>query len=156
MKKALLLVCLAAILLTGCRVDLEAERAGLRAADQAWSQTQPNLDHFMSYVAENAYTLLPDADILQGKSQIRNAWSGIFTNPGFSLKWTATHVEVAADGRTGYTIGTWEMTLQDSGGNTLNRTGKYITLWQKQPAAAGGQWKVVADTAVFDSPPAMP
>ncbi|HXE74992.1 MAG TPA: DUF4440 domain-containing protein [Candidatus Xenobia bacterium] len=153
MKRTLVCAFLAAILLTGCRVDIEAERAALRAADQAWSQTPPNVDRFMEFVADNAYTLVPDADILQGKAQIRNLWSGLFTTPGFALKWTATNVEVAADGRTGYTLGTWEMTMQDSGGKTLARTGKYITLWQKQ---SDGQWKVVADTAVFDSPPAEP
>jgi len=153
MKRILLFPLLAAVLLAGCGVDLEAERAALRAADQAWSQTPPDLDRFMSFVADNAYTLMPDADILQGKSQIRSLWSGLFTNPGFSLKWTATNVEVAADGRTGYTLGTFELSMQDSGGQALNRTGKYITIWQKQ---SDGQWKVVADTAVFDSPPATP
>ncbi len=153
MKKLALIALLLSVSLAGCGVDLEAERAALRAADQAWSQTPPDLDRFMSFVADNAYTVMPDADLLQGKSKIRSLWSGMFTNPGFSLKWTATNVEVAADGRTGYTIGTFELNLKDSGGNTLTRTGKYITIWQKQ---SDGQWKVVADTAVFDSPPATP
>lgn len=153
MRKTILFALLASFLLVGCRVDLEAERAALRAADQAWSQTPPDLDRFMSFVTDNAYTIMPDADLIQGKAKIRSLWSGMFTNPGFALKWTATNVEVAADGRTGYTIGTWEMTMQDSGGKALNRTGKYITVWQKQ---SDGQWKVVADTAVFDSPPATP
>jgi len=149
--RKLSLVCLLALLFVpACRVDLEAERAALRAADQAWAQTPPDLDRFMSFVADDAYTLMPDADILQGKSKIRSLWSGMFTNPGFSLKWSATNVEVAADGRTGYTLGTFEVELQDSTGKTLTRTGKYITVWQKQ---SDGQWKVVADTAVFDSPP---
>ncbi len=151
MRRTILLALLASFLLVGCRVDLEAERAALRAADQAWSQTPPDLDRFMSFVADNAYTLMPDADILQGKSKIRSLWSGMFTNPGFALKWSVANVEVAADGRTGYTIGTFELGLQDSGGKPLTRTGKYITVWQKQ---SDGQWKVVADTAVFDSPPA--
>ena len=151
MRKTILFALLASFLLAGCRVDLEADRAALRAADQAWSQTPPDLDRFMSFVADDAYTLMPDADILQGKSKIRSLWSGMFTNPGFELKWSATNVEVTADGHTGYTLGTFELALQDSAGNTLKRTGKYITIWKKQ---SDGQWKVVADTAVFDSPPA--
>ena len=151
MKRIFLVALFAAVLLAGCRVDLEAERAALRAADQAWSQTPPDLDRFMSFVADDAYTLMPDADLIQGKATIRSLWSGMFTSPGFALKWSATNVEVAADGRTGYTIGTFELGMQDSSGKTLNRTGKYITIWQKQ---SDGQWKVVADTAVFDSPPA--
>ena len=77
MKKTALLALLAAVLLAGCRVDLEAERAALRAADQAWSQTPPDLDRFMSFVADDAYTLVPDADILQGKAKIRSLWSGM-------------------------------------------------------------------------------
>ena len=151
MRKTILFALLASFLLVGCRVDPEADRAALRAADQAWSQTPPDLDRFMSFVADDAYTLMPDADILQGKAKIRSLWSGMFTNPGFSLQWAATNVEVAADGRTGYTLGTFELGLQDSSGKTLSRTGKYITVWQKQ---SDGQWRVVADTAVFDSPPA--
>src|SRR5512145_3474228 len=107
MKRLALIALLLSVSLAGCGVDLEAELAALRAADQAWSQTPPDLDRFMSFVADNAYTMMPDADLIQGKSQIRSLWSGMFTNPGFALKWTATNVEVAADGRTGYTIGTF-------------------------------------------------
>ena len=144
------------LLLAACgsrAVDLEAERAALRAADQAWSQSTSDLDLFMSYFAEDAVAAIPDAEPAQGKKAIRNLYSGIFRTPGFSLQWTSTRVDVAESGAFGYTIGTFELSLQDSGGKTLTRTGKYQTVWRKQP---DGQWKAVADLAAFDSPPSAP
>ena len=146
------LIAAAFIVLAACgsRVDLEAERAALRAADQAWSQSTSDLDLFMSYFAEDAVAAIPDAEPAQGKKAIRNLWSGIFRTPGFSLKWTSTRVDVAESGAFGYTIGTFELSLQDSGGTTHTRTGKYQTVWRKQP---DGQWKAVADLAALDSPP---
>ena len=148
-----LILMMAVILhLAGCgaQVDLEAERAALRAADQAWSQSASDLDLFMSYFAEDAVAAIPDAEPAQGKKAIRNLWSGIFRTPGFSLKWTSTRVDVAESGAFGYVTGTFELTLQDSGGTTHTRTGKYQTVWRKQP---DGQWKAVADLAALDSPP---
>ena len=149
------LIAAAFIVLAACgsRVDLEAERAALRAADQAWSQSTSDLDLFMSYFAEDAVAAIPDAEPAQGKKAIRNLWSGIFRTPGFSLQWTSTRVDVAESGAFGYVTGTFELTLQDSGGTTHTRTGKYQTVWRKQP---DGQWKAVADLAAFDSPPAAP
>jgi len=146
------LIAAAVLLLAACRaqVDLEAERAALRAADQAWSQSASDLDLFMSYFAEDATAAMPDAEPAQGKKAIRNLWSGLFRTPGFSLKWTSTRVDVAESGTLGYTTGTFELTLQDSGGKTHTRTGKYQTVWRKQP---DGQWKAVADLAALDSPP---
>ena len=150
--RRLLVIAVALLLLAACRaqVDLEAERAALRAADQAWSQSTSDLDLFMSYFAEDAVAAIPDAEPAQGKKAIRNLWSGIFRTPGFSLKWTSTRVDVAESGAFGYVTGTFELTLQDSGGTTHTRTGKYQTVWRKQP---DGQWKAVADLAAFDSPP---
>ncbi len=147
-----LLIAVALLLLAGCgaQVDLEAERAALRAADQAWSQSASDLDLFMSYFAEDAVAAIPDAEPAQGKKAIRNLWSGIFRTPGFSLKWTSARVDVAESGTLGYVTGTFELTLQDSGGTTHTRTGKYQTVWRKQP---DGQWKAVADLAALDSPP---
>jgi ketosteroid isomerase-like protein len=147
-----LLVSAAVLLLAGCgaQIDLEAERAALRAADQAWSQSPPDLDLFMSFYAEDAVAAIPDAEPAQGKKAIRNLWSGIFRTPGFALKWNSTKVDVAESGTLGYVTGTFELSLQDSSGKTLTRTGKYQTVWRKQP---DGQWKAVADLAAFDSPP---
>jgi ketosteroid isomerase-like protein len=149
------LIAAALFLLAACgaRVDLEAERAALRAADQAWSQSTTDLELFMSYFAEDAVSAIPDAEPAQGKKAIRTLWSGLFRTPGFSLKWTSTRVDVAENGTLGYVAGTFELTLQDSGGKTHTRTGKYQTVWRKQP---DGQWKAVADLAALDSPPSTP
>ncbi|MCI0404016.1 MAG: DUF4440 domain-containing protein [Acidobacteria bacterium] len=153
--RKLFVISAALLLLAGCgaQVDLEAERAALRAADQAWSQAPPDLDLFMSFFAEDAVAAIPDAEPAQGKKAIRLLWSGLFHTPGFSLKWASIKVEVAESGTLGYTVGAFQLTLQDSGGTTHSRTGKYQTVWRKQP---DGQWKAVADLAALDSPPSTP
>jgi ketosteroid isomerase-like protein len=136
----------------GCgRVDQEAEQAAIREADQAWSETPPDLDRFMSYFTEGATAMAPEAPILTGRSAIRSFWSGLFANPGFSLTWKVSDARVSPRGGLGYSIGTFELNLEDSAGEAVNRTGKYLTVWEKQE---DGQWKVVADTLTLDSPPA--
>ncbi len=150
--RKLFLISAAFLLLASCgaQVDLEAERAAQRAADQAWSQAPPDLELFMSFYAEDALVAIPDAEPAQGKKAIHLLWSGLFHTPGFSLKWTSTKVDVAESGTLGYTLGAFQLTLQDSGGTTHTRTGKYQTVWRKQ---SDGQWKAVADLAAFESPP---
>lgn len=57
--------------------------------------------------------------------------------------------DVSSSGDLGYSVGTFELTLNDSEGNPVTRKGKYTTVWQKQ---TDGQWKVVSVTPNLDSP----
>jgi hypothetical protein len=70
-------------------------------------------------------------------------------NPGFAVGWQPTTVEVSTAGDLGYTVGTYESTLQDEHGNPVTDRGKYVTVWKKQP---DGKWKVVADIFNSDLP----
>lgn len=153
MKKLGIVSVVLLILTVGCgpRVDLEAEREAIQSADTEWSQTPPDLDRFMSFYTEDAYSIAPDAPVAVGRDAIRSLFSPMFSNAGFSVTWTPTDAEVSQEGQLGYTVGTFELTLEDSAGNPMQRTGKYLTVWRKQ---ADGQWRVAADIISMDSPPA--
>ena len=152
------LLILAAPVLAGCAqqpepIDLEAAKAALMEADRAWSETPPNADAFTASMAEGAYFLNPEAPQAVGKEQIREAISQLFSAPGVALQWKASSAEVSSSGDLGYTLGTFELTVNDSEGNPVTREGKYATIWRKQ---ADGSWKVVADAPNFNSPAPAP
>lgn len=146
------------VLATSCSsppppVDLENARSTLLAADMAWSTTPPDADAFVAMMDEDASFLAPDAPQANGQEDIKAAVSGLFASPGFKLNWRATSAEVASSGDFGYTLGTFELTLNDADGNPQTRQGKYVTVWEKN---AEGQWKVLADIPNFNSPPPAP
>ena len=141
------------LVVSGCaqKVDVEAERATLRNADAEWSNVTgaKDVDGFVAAFAENGSILPPNTPILTGSEAIRQWASEMVANPGFALGWQPTTVEVSTAGDLGYTVGTYELTLQDVQGNPLTDRGKYVTVWKKQP---DGKWKVVADIFNSDLP----
>ena len=148
------LLILAAPVLAGCAqqpepIDLEAAKAALMEVDRAWSETPPNADAFTAFAAEGAYFLNPEAPQAVGKEQIREAISQLFSAPGLALQWKASSAEVSSSGDLGYTLGTFELTVNDAGGHPVTREGKYTTIWRKQ---ADGSWKMVVDAPNFNSP----
>jgi ketosteroid isomerase-like protein len=127
-------------------VNVEAERAALRNADAAWSQSVGNLPEFMSFVADGASVFPFHAPIVSGKDAARAFFSELQAAPGFALDWTATQAEVSNAGDLGYTTGTFQLTVTGPAG-----TRKYVTVWKKQ---TDGQWKVVVDIFNLDAFPA--
>lgn len=69
------------------------------------------------------------------------------------MKWQVTKVEAARLGDFGYTVGTYEMKMNDPKGNPITDQGKYTTVWKKQ---ADGSWKSVVDRSNTDSPVTPP
>ena len=86
----------------------------------------------------------------EGKDAIREVVSEMMALPGLELQWRATSAEVSASGDLGYTVGTYEMSVNDAEGNPQRTVGKYLTAWKKQ---SDGQWKVVVDCFNADAPP---
>jgi ketosteroid isomerase-like protein len=64
------------------------------------------------------------------------------SNPGYSLRFGSTQVEVARSADLAYEIGTFDLTLADQAGKTAAMRGKYVVAWKKQ---ANGEWKAAAD-----------
>jgi ketosteroid isomerase-like protein len=135
------------------RGDTESARAALRSVDAQWAQTPPDVERFVSFFAEDGTFLPPNAPAAKGKEAIRAFVSELVTRPGFAVNWQATEAGVSGAGDLGYTLGRYELRLNDPDGKPLTDRGKYVTVWKKQ---VEGAWKVVADIFNSDLPPAAP
>lgn len=60
----------------------------------------------------------------------------------YQLSWTPTDAMMGPSGDMGYTWGHYEGRSKDSHGNPVLTSGRYITMWRKEP---DGAWKVVLD-----------
>jgi len=153
-KLFLVLAALLVFAASGCapKVDVEAERAALLQVDADWAKAAvaKDLERTVSFLADDAVMLPPNAPIMTGKDAIGKLWSELFAAPGFAISWQASQAAVASAGDLGYTHGTYEGTMTDPEGNPVTDRGKYVTVWKKQP---DGTWKVVADIWNSDLPP---
>ena len=60
----------------------------------------------------------------------------------YQLTWTPTDALMGPSGDIGYTWGHYEGHSKDANGKPVTTSGRYITIWRKQP---DGNWKVVLD-----------
>jgi ketosteroid isomerase-like protein len=60
---------------------------------------------------------------------------------------------VAKSGDLGFVSGTYEVTMNDASGNSVNDRGKYLEVWEKK---ADGKWKCGTDTWNSDLPASAP
>ena len=129
----------------------QADEAAIRQADIAWSKLADvrQQDAFNGFFLEDAIVLGPNEPMAIGKEAIRKMIAGTFAMPGFSLKWQPTKVEVARSGDLGYSLGTYEMSMNDPEGRPRVDRGKYATILKKQ---ADGSWKVAVDMFNSDLP----
>jgi ketosteroid isomerase-like protein len=128
-----------------------ATEQALRDADAQWSAAAgtKDLDKTVSYYADDAVVMPPNASAATTKKSIRSAWKEMLTTPGAAISWKATKVKVAKAGDLAYVSGTYEETMTDASGKSVKDHGKYVEIFKKQ---AGGTWKVVADIWNSDLP----
>ena len=69
--------------------------------------------------------------------------------PGFTLSWEPKKAEVATSGDLGYTSGAFQVSMNDTEGKPVPRSGNYVCIWKKQK---DGSWKCVVETSVFGQP----
>lgn len=129
-----------------------ADEAAIREADVEWSNVAgaKDADKFVSFVSDDGALLPPNSKLLATKQEIRAWVSELMANDGFAVSWQPTSVEASRGGDLGYTVGTYELTVNDAKGKPMTDRGKYVTVWQKQ---ADGSWKVAADSFNSDLPP---
>jgi ketosteroid isomerase-like protein len=130
--------------------DTKLEQA-LRDTDDQWSKAaaSKDVDKTVSYYADDAVVMPPNAAIANTKEAIRKIWSDMLTTAGFSISWKATKVEVAKSGDLGFVSGTYEVTMNDASGKPATERGKFLEVWEKQ---ADGKWKCGADIWNSDMP----
>ena len=128
-----------------------ADERAIREADAAWSKvaTAKDVEAYVGFLAEDALGLPPNAPMQRGKETIRKSVSEMMASPGFALSWQASKVEASRGGDLAYSVGTYELTMNDPKGKPVTDRGKYMTVWKKQP---DGQWKVVTDMYNSDLP----
>jgi uncharacterized protein (TIGR02246 family) len=140
-------------LFVACSRDThDADVKALKATELAWVKDagSKDVDKFLSYYADDATVLFPNAPAISGKADIRAALQPMFSDPNFAIQFGPTKVDVAKDGDLGYTQGTYSMLMTDpkTKASTMDR-GKYLTIFKKQ---ADGSWKSVEDMISSDMP----
>jgi len=159
---AALLGCCLAVLVLGCSqrqtpaADTRAaDETAIRQADSSWSAVTEakQLDGHMGYYADDAAVLAPNEPMAAGKDSVRAMMTKMFAMPGFLVKWQSNKVEAARAGDIGYSMGTYELSMNDPKGKPMSDHGKYVTIWKKQ---ADGTWKVAVDMFNSDVPASPP
>jgi ketosteroid isomerase-like protein len=116
----------------------------LRDLDARWSEAAgaKNIEQTLAYYSDDAIVLPPNAQSATTKEAIRNVWKDLLAGPGLAISWKTTKVEVGKSGDIAYTTGTYELTMNDASGKSVNDRGKYLEVWKKQ---ADGNWRCGAD-----------
>jgi ketosteroid isomerase-like protein len=95
---------------------------------------------FADWFAEDGVALGNGAAPKIGKVAI--AKSATWLPKDYQLTWTPSDAMMGPSGDMGYTWGHYEGRSKDSHGNPVLTSGRYITMWRKEP---DGNWKVVLD-----------
>lgn len=129
------------------------DTAAIRQADSSWSTVAgaKNVDGQVAYYTDDAVVLAPNQAMMNGKEAIHKFIGEMFATPGFAIKWQSIKVEAARSGDFGYSIGTYELSMNDAKGKPMTDHGKYVTVWKKQP---DGSWKAAIDMLNSDLPAA--
>jgi len=129
-----------------------ADEAAIRNLDTQWSKaaSEANVEQFVSFFADGASFLPPNQPTITTKEDIQKWATGLMTAPGFKVSWEPAKAVASRGGDLGYTVGTYELTMNNPKGKPVTDHGKYLTVWTKQ---ADGSWKVAADTFNSDLPP---
>jgi len=77
------------------------------------------------------------------------AKSATWSPKDYQLTWTPTDAMMGPSGDMGYTWGHFEGHSKDASGNPITTTGRYITMWRREPE---GNWKVVLDAGANEPP----
>ncbi len=74
-----------------------SDEQAIRETVAAWSEAAgaKDLNKCVSFYTDDASVLPFNAPIATGKDQIRKVWSQLMSNPGYSLRFGSTKVEVA-------------------------------------------------------------
>lgn len=95
---------------------------------------------FGDWFAEDGVLLGNGAAPVAGREAI--AKSANWSPKDYQLTWTPTDGQMSPSGDEGYTWGHFEGRSTDAQGKSVTITGRYITIWRKQP---DGSWKVALD-----------
>jgi ketosteroid isomerase-like protein len=132
----------AALLSTATAADPAIEKK-IRELDAEWAAAASagNVEKTVSYYADNAVVLPPNAPAAKTREAIHAQWKKDIEGM-VSGSWKANRVEVAESGDMAWVSGTFEWVSKDASGKKVTDHGKYLEVFQKQ---ADGSWKCTAD-----------
>jgi len=131
-------------------VDVTAVRRAIEDANAKFidALTRGDSAGYVANYADDAVVMSPGAPAHRGRGEIGAAAVKQMQSAKVSSeKATTVSVDVAGD----YAIetGTFEVTVTPKGGKPTHGTGKYLTVWKKQP---DGSWKIYRDINNSDGP----
>ncbi|MCH7567395.1 MAG: nuclear transport factor 2 family protein, partial [Nitrospirae bacterium] len=103
-----ILTVLSAVVVFGCappaQVDIEAERAALREAVEAYHRAGSAVDAeaLIAFYAQEALVIPPSAPESSGPQEIRDFVTAFTETPGFEISFDTRIVDISADGSLGY------------------------------------------------------
>ena len=136
---------------SACGRDPAVLRNDLMDADRAFARDVQarRLEGWVEAFADSALVLRPNVPVAVGKAAVRERIAAAFADTSFTLNWEPIRADVAASGDLGFTVGLSQSRRLDADGKPVVGTGKYTTIWRRQP---DGSWKVVLDVGTPDAP----
>lgn len=130
--------------------------AAVRAAIER-SLAQFSADVLRGDATAAASVFAPDAEyfhaartgFLVGRPSIEESFARLFKSVRFSESVITTR-SVEVDGDTAYETGTNRFTSQAGDAPPVTRTGRYLTVWRRQP---DGSWRIRVDAVMTDPSP---
>jgi ketosteroid isomerase-like protein len=124
----------------GRRADAVRE---VREADSAFAlaaDLQGTGIAFATYVAPQG-VVFSGSEIVIGTDAVRALYDEQ-QRAGGTLNWRPVYADAVESGDLGWTVGEYVFTGRGMNGSVVQRFGKYLTIWKKQP---GGDWRFVVD-----------
>jgi ketosteroid isomerase-like protein len=97
---------------------------------------------FAAWFAEDGISMGNGQIPAHGREAI--AKEATWSPKNYQLLWTPTEGVMSPAGDMGYTWGHYEGSSRDADGNSKVTTGRYLTIWRKEP---DGTWKVLLDAS---------
>jgi ketosteroid isomerase-like protein len=95
---------------------------------------------FATYVAPQG-VVFSGSEIVMGIDAVRALYDEQ-QRTGGTLNWRPVYADAVDSGDLGLTVGEYVFTGRGANGTVVQRFGKYLTIWKKQP---GGEWRFVVD-----------
>ena len=133
----------------GAQEDRQADEAAIRNRDMEWSNAfeMKDLDKVISIYAEDAIALFPNAPRVVGREAAREINGKQLAV--LSGKWRPDKVVVARSGDIGYSVGTYDVTMNDPKADPPGDSGNYIVIWRKR---TDGTWEVAVEGFNSETP----
>ncbi len=143
---------LLAVLLAGpaCARRATPDDLVRREAEFAAAVSAGDVERFGAFLADDAVFLAPGGTVARGREAVTREWRALLRDPARQLTWEPTEAFLAPDGQLGYTYGDWRQVREGAGGAELLATGRYVTIWRREP---DGVWRAVLDAGTTDTTP---